>query len=196
MVGVNTCVHSPPADRDTPRHDQPTGALGSENSGERRTTVSAVTISLREITDANVEPVLQVRTTAEQERFVSTVADSLAEAAANPQGNPWYRAIYVEDQPVGFVMLSWDVEAQPPHINGPWFLWKLLIDSRYQRRGYGREVLRQVVELVREHGATELLTSYVPGDGGPAGFYARLGFLPRGDVDPDGEIILRLALQD
>ena len=158
--------------------------------------MSAVTISLREITDANVEPVLQVRTTAEQERFVSTVADSLAEAAANPQGNPWYRAIYVEDQPVGFVMLSWDVEAQPPHINGPWFLWKLLIDSRYQRRGYGREVLRQVVELVREHGATELLTSYVPGDGGPAGFYARLGFLPRGDVDPDGEIILRLALQD
>lgn len=44
--------------------------------------------------------------------------------------------------------------------------------------------------------ATELLTSYVPGEGGPSGFNARLGFVPRGDVDPDGEIILRLDLHD
>ena len=93
-------------------------------------------------------------------------------------------------------MLSWDVEPQPPHINGPWFLWKLLIDSHHQRQGHGQEVLRQVVELVRAQGATELLTSYVPGDGGPAGFYARNGFVPRGDVDPDGEVILRLDLRE
>jgi GNAT superfamily N-acetyltransferase len=157
--------------------------------------VSAVRVTLREITDANVQSVVEVRTTSEQERFVSTVSDSMAEAAANPQGNPWYRAVYADEEPVGFVMLSWDVEPQPPHINGPWFLWKLLIDSRHQRQGYGREVLRQVVDLVRGHGATELLTSCVPGETGPAAFYFRLGFVPRGDVDPEGEIILRLALQ-
>ena len=55
--------------------------------------------------------------------------------------------------------------------------------------------MRQVVGLVRDQGGTELLTSYVPGEGGPAGFYARLGFVPRGDVDPEGEIILRLVVQ-
>ena len=60
----------------------------------------------------------------------------------------------------------------------------------------GQEVLRQVVELVRAQGATELLTSYVPGEGGPAGFYARHGFVPRGDLDPDGEVILRLDLRE
>jgi len=87
-------------------------------------------------------------------------------------------------------MLSWDVEPQPPDINGPWFLWKLLIDHRHQGRGHGREVVRQVVELVRSEGGTELLTSHVPGEGGPAGFYARLGFVPRGDLDPEGEVIL------
>jgi GNAT superfamily N-acetyltransferase len=155
-----------------------------------------VTVTFREITEANLASVLEVRTTPAQERFVSTVADSLAEAAANPQGKPWYRAVYAGEQPVGFVMLSWDVEPQPPHINGPWFLWKLLIDSHHQRLGYGQEVMRQVVALVRAHGATELLTSYVPGEGGPAGFYARLGFVPRGDIDPEGEIILRLDLHD
>lgn len=55
--------------------------------------------------------------------------------------------------------------------------------------------MQQIVELVRGHGATELLTSHVPGEGGPAGFYAKLGFASRGDMDPDGEIILRLDLR-
>jgi len=154
-----------------------------------------VTITLREITGDNTEAVLALRTTLDQERFVSTVAYSLAEAEEHPEGNPWFRAVYAGEQPVGFVMLSWDVEPQPPDINGPWFLWKLLIDHRHQGRGYGREVVRQVVELVRSEGGTELLTSHVPGAGGPAGFYARLGFVPRGDLDPEGEIILRHAVQ-
>jgi ribosomal protein S18 acetylase RimI-like enzyme len=157
--------------------------------------VSLVTVTLREITEANLDSVLEVRTTPEQERFVSPVASSMAEAASTPEGNPWYRAVYADDEAVGFVMVSWNVVPQPPHVNGPWFLWKLLIDSRHQRLGYGRQVVRQVVELACENGATELLTSHVPGEGGPAGFYERLGFVPRGDVDPDGEIILRLDLQ-
>ena len=127
------------------RHSDATGAL----PGSVQLACWLVAVTLREITEANLDSVLEVRTTPEQERFVSTVADSIAEAAANPQGNPWYRAVYADDHPVGFVMLSWDVEPQPPHINGPWFLWKLLIDSRHQQQGHGREVLRQVVELVR-----------------------------------------------
>ncbi len=156
----------------------------------------AVTVSLRKITEANIQPVLRVRTTPEQEKFVSSIGNSIAEATVYQHANPWYRAVYADEEPVGFVMLSWDVRPQPPHINGPWFLWKLLIDFRHQRLGYGQEVLRQIVELVRAHGATELLTSYVPGDGDPAGFYARLGFVPTGDVDPDGEIILLLKFEN
>jgi diamine N-acetyltransferase len=155
-----------------------------------------VTITLREITDENAASVSAVRTTIDQQRFVSTVTDSLAEAAEYPQANPWWRAVYAGEQPVGFVMLSWDVEPQPPEINGPWFLWKLLIDQQHQGNGYGQEVVRQVVQLVREQGGTELLTSYVPGDGGPGGFYARLGFVPTGELDPAGEILLRLKVSD
>ena len=150
-----------------------------------------MTVTLREITDENRAAVLALRTTPEQERFVSTVAGSLAEATAHPEGKPWFRAVHAGDEPVGFVMLSWDVEPQPPDLHGPWFLWKLLVDARHQGRGYGREVVRQVLDLVRDQGGTELLTSHVPGDGGPAGFYARLGFVPTGELDPVGEVILR-----
>jgi GNAT superfamily N-acetyltransferase len=150
-----------------------------------------VTVTLEEITEDNAPSVLALRLAPGQERFVSSVADSLAEADENPEGNPWFRAVHADGSPVGFVMLSWDVEPRPPEIHGPWFLWKLLIDHRHQGRGYGREVVRQIVELVRGQGATELLTSHVPGEGGPAGFYARLGFVPTGELDPEGEIILR-----
>jgi diamine N-acetyltransferase len=92
-------------------------------------------------------------------------------------------------------MVSWNVDPQPPEIIGPWFLWKLLIDERFQDRGYGSAAVRQVAELVLGAGATELLTSYVPGNGGPAGFYERLGFVPTGDLDVSGEVIVRLVLR-
>lgn len=153
-----------------------------------------MTVTLREFTDDNASSVLALRVTPDQERFVSSVAGSIEEASEHPEGNPWYRAVYADETPVGFVMLSWDVEPQPPHINGPWFLWKLLIDQQHQGLGLGREVVRQVIDLVRSHGGTELLTSHVPGDDGPGGFYARLGFVPTGELDPDGEILLRLDL--
>jgi diamine N-acetyltransferase len=153
-----------------------------------------VAVTLREIDEANREAVVGLRLASGQERFVSSVAESLAEADAEPQANPWYRAAFVGDDPVGFVMLSWNVEPQPPEIVGPWFLWKLLVDERHQGKGYGREIVSTVVELVRAEGATELLTSYVPGDDGPAGFYERLGFVPTGALDDSGEIIMRLEL--
>ena len=82
----------------------------------------------------------------------------------------------------------------PGEIIGPWFLWKLLIDERYQGRGYGRAALRQVVEIVRNAGATELLTSYVTGEGEPWPFYERFGFVPTGERDSAGEVILSLDL--
>jgi len=44
--------------------------------------------SLQEVAENNAQAVLALRTTPEQERFVSTVANSLAEAADNHQGNP------------------------------------------------------------------------------------------------------------
>ncbi len=91
-------------------------------------------------------------------------------------------------------MLSWNVTPQPPDIIGPWFLWKLLVDERHQGRGIGRAIVERVVELIRAEGATELLTSHGVGEGSPAGFYERLGFVPTGAFDPQGERILRLDL--
>ena len=152
-----------------------------------------VRVSLRQITEDNADSVRALGTRPDQERFVSSVVDSLAEAAEVPEANPWVRAVYADDLPVGFVMLAWNVDPQPPGIIGPWFLWKLLIDHRHQRLGYGLEVMRQIVDLIRNEGATELLTSYALGEGSPVTFYEALGFVPTGAVH-DGEVLARLPL--
>jgi GNAT superfamily N-acetyltransferase len=131
-------------------------------------------VNLRELTDANRAELLALRVAPGQERFVGSVAGALEDAAAYPLANPWYRGVYAGEEPVGFVMLSWDCVPRPPEIIGPWFLWKLLIDEGHQHHGYGRDVVRLVADLVRSGGAEELLTSHVPDlEGGPGPFYER-----------------------
>jgi hypothetical protein len=73
-------------------------------------TVTAVAVTLAEITDRHREAVLALRVAPGQERFVGSVRSALAEAAGHPHARPWYRAVCAGGEPVGFVMVSWDVE--------------------------------------------------------------------------------------
>ncbi|MGW6450076.1 GNAT family N-acetyltransferase [Lentzea sp. NPDC055074] len=150
-------------------------------------------IRLVEVTDANRDAVTAVRVHPAQEQFVASVEKSFQDARENPDANPWFRAVHDGDEPVGFVMLSWDVTPRPG-IVGPYFLWRLLVGAGYQGRGYGTAILDEVVALLRAEGATELFTSYVPGEGSPEPFYRGFGFVPTGETDEDGEVILRLEL--
>lgn len=100
--------------------------------------------------------------------------------------------VYCEDTPVGFVMIADEVEG-PDYI--PHYLWKLLIDERYQRRGFGTATLDLVVEYFRGRpGAEALTTSAGQGAGSPIAFYERYGFARTGELHGD-EIVLRLALR-
>ena len=153
-----------------------------------------MSIELRELTDGVRDDLRSVRLGPGQRRFVSTVEESLQEAADNPQGKPWFRGVYADGDAVGFVMISWDCEPDPPETHGPWFLWKLIIDEHHQRRGLGREVVLTIADLVRSQGGDALLTSYVDEPGGPRDFYLGLGFTPTGELDDQGEIIIRLPL--
>jgi diamine N-acetyltransferase len=150
-------------------------------------------VRLVEVTDANRDAVIAVRVHPAQERFVASVETSFRHAREHPEANPWFRAVYDGDEPVGFVMLSWNVTPQPG-IRGPYFLWRLLVDANRQGRGYGTAILDEVVALIRAEGAEELLTSCVPEEGTPEPFYRRYGFEPTGEVDEDGETILKLDL--
>lgn len=149
-----------------------------------------VEVTLREVTRDNLDAVLALEVSPRQVgRFVATNAKSLAQAHFYPE-NAWFRAIYADETPVGFLML-WDEPAKPEYM-----LWRLMIDGRYQGRGYGRAAVQLLISHVRGRpGATALLTGAQPGEGSPIGFYEKLGFVLTGDVDDeDGELIMRLEL--
>jgi hypothetical protein len=81
--------------------------------------LTVVGVTLDEITDGNRAAVLALRVAPSQERFVSSVRESLAEAAECPHARPWYRTVVADGTPVGFVMVSWNAEPKPPEIIGP-----------------------------------------------------------------------------
>jgi diamine N-acetyltransferase len=159
----------------------------SEENAVAAITPDAV-VTLRPVTPENVYEVLRLRVTKEQEQFVADNARSLAEAAYNPFA--WPRAIYADETPVGFVMLYDD-----PH-TPEYFLWRLLVDQRYQRLGFGRRAVEQVIDYVAGRpNATRLGVSYVPAEGSPQPFYTSLGFVETGEMDDD-ERVMRLDLSD
>jgi len=150
------------------------------NSGPR--------VTLREVTGETVIQICKLSDTLSepQRRMVAPNAVSIAQAHFS--GHAWFRAVYADEVPVGFVMLWDDPE------KAEYGLWRLMIAGPHQRKGYGRRALEQVIEHVRRRpGATELKASYVPVEGGPEGFYRTLGFEPTGEVD-EGEVVVRLAL--
>jgi diamine N-acetyltransferase len=157
-------------------------------------TIPPQTVQLREITSENRAAVEALSVTESQSEYVSGVAESLMEAAATPDACPWFRAVYAGDEPVGFVMISDGITVVNPEYLGPYFLWRLLIDHRYQGNGYGAAALHLVVEHVRTRpDARVLLTSAGQGPESPAGFYQRLGFRLTGEVH-EGELVLELDL--
>ena len=150
-------------------------------------------VSLQPIDDANREAVEALRVSPAQDQFVSGVADSLLEAADEPGAHAISWAVYDDATPIGFVMIADEVDG-PDYI--PHYLWKLLIDERYQRRGFGTATLDLIVEYFRGRpGVTVLTTSAGQGAGSPIAFYERYGFVRTGDVVFDDEVLLRLDLR-
>jgi GNAT superfamily N-acetyltransferase len=152
-----------------------------------------VDVSLRPITDQNRAAVLALELAPWQRRFVSTVAESMQEAVEEAPGRAIQWAIYAGEAPVGFVMVSDEVDDVRGYI--PHYLWKLMIDRRHQRCGYGTAALDLIVEFFRGRPGVEVVsTSAGRGEGSPIPFYERYGFRETGETVFDGEVLLELRL--
>ncbi|MGA0894774.1 MAG: GNAT family N-acetyltransferase [Ilumatobacteraceae bacterium] len=128
-----------------------------------------------------------------QEMFVSPMWASFGDALFPEVVDgapvvPWIRGIEADGNVAGFVMVADVTDAHPDP-----FLWRLLIDRRFQRAGLGEAAGRFVVDHFRAAGHHRLMVSWVEGQGGPRPFYERLGFVPTGRVI-DGETEAVLAL--
>jgi len=147
-------------------------------------------VTLREITEDNRAEIEALRVLPQQEEFVNSVAEAFLEAEQEPGGRAIQWGLYDEDTPVGFVMISDEVDG-PDYVAH--FLWKLLIDARYQRQGFGTAALDLVATYFRARGVDTMWTSAGEGEGGPIPFYERYGFV-RSGMATWGEVLLRLDL--
>ena len=124
--------------------------------------MTSVTITFREITSDNYSQVLNLKITPEQEaaKFVSPVVRSLADAwFYREEGITYPKAVYADEDLVGFIMYELDTEEQQV------FIWRFLIDQRYQGKGYGRQTIEAVLAMAKEQAQiTKVVADYVDGN--------------------------------
>ncbi len=147
-------------------------------------------IQLREVTRDTVVAVCKLD--AGDERMqVAPNSISIAQAHFNEEA--WFRAIYNDDELVGFVMLYDPTRVAAPEEN-EFFLWRLMIDRAHQGKGYGAAAVEALVEHVRTlRGAQRLLVSHVKSVERLGRFYQSCGFRYTGAED-NGELVMERTL--
>lgn len=155
-------------------------------------------VTLREVTKATVWDILQLKPADDQKQFVASIAESIAEAYFNPD-YAWFRAIYADECPVGFVMIG--INEKEDFC----FLWRFMIDQKYQRKNFGKMAMEALFKYLKSKtNVLTIITSYHEGKGDPSGFYKKIGFIEADEVvkqselgkriEESGEIVLQLRL--
>ena len=149
-------------------------------------------VTLREITPENSEAIFALTVADSQKHLVASNERSIAQA--HFEESAWFRAIYADEEPVGFVMLHDETLRAEPREPGYVFLWRMMVDQRFQGMGFGARAMALLTDHVRTRPHDgKLRTSWHHGDGSAEGFYLKLGFTPTG-VDDEGEMQASLDL--
>jgi diamine N-acetyltransferase len=145
-----------------------------------------MTIVLRPITKDNWEEAAGLRVRDDQSDFVAPNVWSIAESKFYDALQPM--AIYDGETMVGFLMYGLDPQ------DGQYWLYRFMIDQRYQGRGLGQAALNRFVDLLkRTPGCTEVNVGYEPANSPAERLYLSVGFQKTG-VAPWGELTARLDL--
>ena len=114
---------------------------------------AGITVALRDIvTAADRAAVMALRLAPGQDRYLGSMESHFEDAVEDAHACP--RMWSVHDATtgglVGFVMISDDIPAETLAARddtvGPYYLWRLLIDERFQGRGYGRATIDAIVD--------------------------------------------------
>jgi diamine N-acetyltransferase len=143
-------------------------------------------VELREITNETVRAICGLEVADEQREFVAPNALSIAEAHFVP--THWMQAIYADEEPAGFVLTHEDPA------EGTYYLWRFMVDQRYQRRGVGRRAMELLLERWRGLGAAAATLSVVPANSGAITFYESLGFRLTGE-EHSGEVVMQFEFE-
>ena len=123
----------------------------------------------------------------EQERYVANTTTILARAYAYRSERSQALIIYEDDTPVGMVLYH-DEDSLDAYIFS-----EILIDERFQGKGYGTTATKLVLDRMKEDGRYhKVVLCYIEGNDAAKKLYEQFGFVET-DRDED-EIIMELDL--
>ncbi|CDZ80248.1 ribosomal-protein-alanine acetyltransferase [Candidatus Rubidus massiliensis] len=99
-------------------------------------------IHLRDVCEENEKKIEELSVFDDQKQFVTSNKKSIAEAKMETD-QTWFKAIYANDTPVGFVMLK--INLTKDYI----FLCRFMIDKHYQNMGIGKKALELVINYLK-----------------------------------------------
>ena len=151
-------------------------------------------IKFRRVNDDNFRTVVRLSNTLTpyQRSCVADNVTSLAQAYLHRK-NAWPRAIYAGKEPVGFLMVDRDDSRYPAEDRPAAYLWRFMIASPHQGKGYGKAALAELVSRLRREGKKTLFLSCEMTGPMPYEFYLKYGFTDTKTVD-EGEEVLKLTL--
>lgn len=149
-------------------------------------------IELRMIDAANRAEVERLEVSESQKEFIASNSSSL-ETSKDEEYKEIARpfAIYANDELVGFTMLAFEMDSPDP--DDRYWLWRFMIDSGKQGKGYGAAALEKIIEYFKSQGADHILLSTKETNIAALALYHKFQFAETGEVI-DGEIVLQLTL--
>ena len=147
-----------------------------------------MSVSLREITPENFKECINLKVADAQATFVAPNVMSIAQAKIYPTANPL--AIYDNNEMVGFVMFGFDTDDKR------YYLVRLMIDEKFQGKGYGKAATLEVIERMKQiEDCKEIYLSFVPENTGAEKLYKNVGFERTGELN-EGEIVMRYVIEN
>lgn len=155
-------------------------------------------MEFRKITWDNFIKCIELQVTEEQQRFMSSNQHALAEAyiAADEGQDIITFAAYKDETMVGFIMMYYD-DGDGHYEHSSYGVFKMMIDKRYQGKGYGRETMIKAIDFSRSspHGKARVVElTYKPENVVAKNLYTSLGFVETGDVLECEEVNAELKL--
>ena len=154
-----------------------------------------MSLEFRPVTQKNWQSLIKLKVRDGQQDFVSSNVSSIAEShfGFEEEGHwdlfPY--GLYLNDEPVGFAMTGLNVN----HSRFQGLILRLMVDERFQGRGYGRQAMKVMTEmfLANEH-VKAVCISYAPENDTARNLYASFGFVETGEM-LESEVMAVLQLR-
>ena len=109
---------------------------------------------LEKINRNNVAEILKLEVFNNQKSFVATNNISIIEVyiAITENNDVFTFGIYKDDTPIGFLMIGYDMnsddEGSPKIAKGNYNIWRLMIDKKFQGKGFGKKAMNLALEFI------------------------------------------------